>query len=472
MNSPKIPSVRETCTACAGTIILEFGALSRLTGLPVFEIAARKAMDYLWQQRHRGSDLIGTILNIHNGDWVRRDAGVGAGVDSYYEYLLKAYILFGDEVFLRRFNIHYEGIMKYISQGPLLIDVHMHRPTTNSKGFMDSLLAFWPGLQVLKGDLKPAVETHEMLYQVMERHNYLMPEAFSVSDFGVHWAQHLMRPEFVESTYFLYRATGDPHYLEVGKKVMHSLQKFTRTKCGFAAVKDVRTGSQEDRMDSFVLAETLKYLYLLFADKSDILINLDDFIFTTEAHILPLKLAIIKPENGSLEPAGSIEGGATVFTLTEDGGDDEEQKYFHTCPSPHHLMKSASTKSVAGSLVYRDIRASLKDFVKSNSRSFTSSATSCPSFHSPLKGPRGRMKVTPEEFTASNPAHLEAINRMGIQVVLLSDGRIQLAHSTSAAASDEDAEEGMLFMEQMVAISKRQIEKSNEQDEDRVVRVT
>ena len=39
--------------------------------------------------------------------------------------------------------------MKYVSQGPLLVDVHMHRPHTNSRNFMDSLLAFWPGLQVM-----------------------------------------------------------------------------------------------------------------------------------------------------------------------------------------------------------------------------------------------------------------------------------------------------------------------------------
>lgn len=44
-------------------------------------------------------------------------------------------------------------------------------------------------------------------------------------------------------------------------------------------------------MDSFVLAETFKYLYLLFAKPSDLIIDLDQFIFTTEAHLLPLSLA-------------------------------------------------------------------------------------------------------------------------------------------------------------------------------------
>lgn len=98
---------------------------------------ARKALDVLWERRQKGSDLVGTVINIHNGEWVRRgdavyfsttfvdscewvtvvsanltdfssisaDSGVGAGIDSYYEYLMKAYILLGDNIFLERFNI-------------------------------------------------------------------------------------------------------------------------------------------------------------------------------------------------------------------------------------------------------------------------------------------------------------------------------------------------------------------------------
>lgn len=84
-------------------------------------------MDELWKMRHRSSDLMGTVLNVHSGDWVRRDSGVGAGIDSYYEYCLKAYILLGDDKYLHRFNRHYNAVMKYISQGPMLLDVHMHR---------------------------------------------------------------------------------------------------------------------------------------------------------------------------------------------------------------------------------------------------------------------------------------------------------------------------------------------------------
>ena len=44
---------------------------------------------------------------------------------------------------------HYDAVMRYVSQGPMLMDVHMHKPNAISRNFMDALLAFWPGLQVL-----------------------------------------------------------------------------------------------------------------------------------------------------------------------------------------------------------------------------------------------------------------------------------------------------------------------------------
>lgn len=59
---------------------------------------AQKAMDVLWRMRHRGTDLMGSVLNVNSGDWIRRDSGVGAGIDSYYEYCLKAYILLGNYI--------------------------------------------------------------------------------------------------------------------------------------------------------------------------------------------------------------------------------------------------------------------------------------------------------------------------------------------------------------------------------------
>lgn len=409
-----LESSRETCTACAGTMILEMAALSRLSGEPIFEEKAHRAMDELWRLRHRSSDLMGTVLNIHSGDWVRRDSGVGAGIDSYYEYCLKAYILLGDDRYLGRFNKHYSAVMRYISQGPMLLDVHMHRPNSNSRNFMDALLAFWPGLQVLKGDIKPAVETHEMLYQVMQRHNFL-PEAFT-TDFQVHWGQHPLRPEFLESTYFLYKATGDSYYLEVGRKVLKSLQRYARVSCGYAAVKDVRTNVHEDRMDSFVLAETFKYLFLLFSEPSDLLLDLDQFLFTTEAHLLPLTLA--RSSNASLlNIANSID-----LNGSDLSGDDLPDA--RTCPNIQHLFPEK-------------VRRPLRNLVDGV----------CP-----RKELKRRLKAV--DFQMGNTDHMKLLKEMGISIMALDDGRVQLVHAFGNAASSMDAEEGLIFMQEMVELSK------------------
>lgn len=400
---------RETCTACAGSMILEMAALSRLTGESIFEEKAQKAMDVLWRMRHRGTDLMGSVLNVHSGDWIRRDSGVGAGIDSYYEYCLKAYILLGDEKYLGRFNKHYQAVMKYVSQGPMLLDVHMHRPNTNSKNFMDALLAFWPGLQVLKGDIKPAVETHEMLYQVMQRHNFI-PEAFT-TDFQVHWGHHPLRPEFLESTYFLYRATGDHYYLGVGRKVLKSLQTYARVPCGYAAVSDVRTNKHDDTMDSFVLSETFKYLFLLFAEPGELVLDLDEFIFTTEGHLLPLTLSSIRT-NVSLQ--------------------DFERDVVHvdemdrTCPNSLHLFPAS-------------VRQPLRNMVEDV----------CP-----RRAIKRRLSAA--QFQANNLEHLRLLSDMGITTLTLADGRVQLLHTFSNAKTPQDSEEGLLFMQEMVEISRMQ----------------
>ncbi|KAL5281282.1 EDEM3 family protein [Megaselia abdita] len=406
MNDKELAKNKETCTACAGTILLEFATLSRLTGEPVFERSAHKAMDALWKLRNRGSDLMGTVLNVNSGDWVRRDSGVGAGIDSYYEYLFKSYVLLGNEKYLNRFNRHYDAIMKYISEGPMLLDVLMHRPHAKSRNFMDSLLAFWPGLQVLSGDLKPAVQTHEMLYQVMQLHNFI-PEAFTV-DFQVHWSQHPLRPEFIESTYFLYKATKDHHYLQVGKKALKALQKYAKVPCGYAAVNDVRTGKHEDRMDSFVLSETIKYLYLLFAEPEDIPIDLDEYVFTTEAHLLPLSISQM--------------GNYTSTDLKET----PTNFYEKSCPSSNSLLPEK-------------IRQPLKNFITG----------SCP-----RTSTNKRLRAL--DFQANSAVHLRAIYDMGITIRDIGDGKVRLFHSFYNAKSPEDGQIGLLFMQEMLELTKFQ----------------
>lgn len=64
--------------------------------------------------------------------------------------------------------------------------------------------------------------------------------------------------EFIESTYFLYRATKDPFYLSVGERVLDDLKAKAKVPCGLSTISNLLTGEREDRMESFLLSETLK----------------------------------------------------------------------------------------------------------------------------------------------------------------------------------------------------------------------
>lgn len=418
LNMPmaKITDESSTCTACAGTMLLEMAALSRVTGNPEYEAKARHAMEAIWQNRDTEHHLVGTTINIHNGQWMRKDSGVGAGIDSYYEYCLKSYILLGDDEFLERFSKHYEAIMKYISNGPLLVDVNMNSPGKISKNFMDSLLAFWPGLQVLWGDIAPAIDTHEMLYHVTQEHNFL-PEAFTL-DFKVHWGNHPLRPEFIESTYLLYKATGDPYYLDVGKTVVDSLQRYARVPCGFAALKDLRTNTHEDRMDSYVLAETFKYLYLLFAEEEDLLLDIDHYLFTTEAHLLPLTLALVKPT--SAQTANKKQAPRLPPHLLR-------------CPK---LFRPYSHYDAYEKLLLKQCTSArfklLPQLKKSKSE----------------RPPR--LSLNTLDFSSED--HIATLRDLGIMVEAISGGKIQVSHMMQRARSPEDAEEGWLLMQEIMKV--------------------
>ncbi|KAF1811188.1 seven-hairpin glycosidase [Eremomyces bilateralis CBS 781.70] len=106
--------------------------------------------------------------------------------------------------------------------------------------------------------------------------------------------RYLLRPEAIESVFYLYRITGDPKYREAGWKMFENVDRRTRTTIAASAIDDVTKGNplHRDEMESFWTAETLKYFYLLFA-KEDV-VSLDDWVFNTEAH--PFKMPTSPPK--------------------------------------------------------------------------------------------------------------------------------------------------------------------------------
>jgi len=77
-----------TCTACAGTSILEMGMLSRLTGNSIYEEKSRETLRSLYSRR-TPIGLVGRMINIHKRNWQDETSTIGGGVDSFFEYLLK-----------------------------------------------------------------------------------------------------------------------------------------------------------------------------------------------------------------------------------------------------------------------------------------------------------------------------------------------------------------------------------------------
>ncbi|KAJ3723053.1 alpha mannosidase-like protein [Lentinula raphanica] len=278
----------ETCTAGAGSLILEFATLSRLTGDARFEKAANKAFFALW---NRKSDigLVGNTINTWTGDWTSPElTGIGAGIDSFYEYALKWYILSGEVEYLDIWDDAYASVMRYsrAADGFWYRLVNMRSGSVVYKN-VDSLSAFWPGLQVLAGDVQSAIKLHMAYYNLWRKYSGL-PEVYDTK-----WKEAIshgypLRPEFIESTWYLYRATRDPYYLEVGERVLFDISTRANVSCGLTGILDLRNNRQDDRMESFALSETLKYLFLLFDEENPLHKDDSNYVFTTEGHILKL----------------------------------------------------------------------------------------------------------------------------------------------------------------------------------------
>ncbi|KAI1486362.1 glycosyl hydrolase family 47-domain-containing protein [Biscogniauxia mediterranea] len=100
----------------------------------------------------------------------------------------------------------------------------------------------------------------------------------------VNFKRYILRPEAIESVWYMYRITGDKYWQDKGWKMFNAIISQTRTEAGNSAIDNVlvRDSKKVDEMESFWTAETLKYFYLLYSDPT--LISLDEWVLNTEAH--------------------------------------------------------------------------------------------------------------------------------------------------------------------------------------------
>src|SRR4026207_1302950 len=97
-----------------GTLIIEFGTLSKLTGKPIYLEKAKRALVETYNRRSK-IGLVGEWINVETGSWTNTDSHISGAIDSYYEYLLKCSLLFGDRDCKRMWTDSIKAINKYLA---------------------------------------------------------------------------------------------------------------------------------------------------------------------------------------------------------------------------------------------------------------------------------------------------------------------------------------------------------------------
>ncbi|XP_038821512.1 endoplasmic reticulum mannosyl-oligosaccharide 1,2-alpha-mannosidase [Salvelinus namaycush] len=295
------------------SVQLEFRELSRLTQDPQYQEVVNEVMRLVHKLPGKHDGLVPMFINTNSGQFTHKGVyTLGARADSYYEYLLKQWIQGGktEPDLLEDYLEAIEGVKKHLlrTSGPrkLTFVGELNHNRFNPK--MDHLVCFLPGTLALgahnglpEDHMELALQLMETCHQMyIQMETGLSPEIahfnlqpYDGRDVDVKPADrhNLLRPETVESLFYLYRFTKDAKYRDWGWDILESFNKYTRVPSGgYTSISNVRdpvNPGPRDKMESFFLGETLKYFYLLFSDDLELL-SLDKYVFNTEAHPLPI----------------------------------------------------------------------------------------------------------------------------------------------------------------------------------------
>ncbi|KAJ1966301.1 hypothetical protein IWQ62_002459 [Dispira parvispora] len=319
-----------------GTIQLEMAKLSQITGNPVYNEKAQEVITFINSLETYLPGLVPVFIDANTGEFRGDLVTFGALGDSYYEYLIKYAAMTRNTK-----GIHSQMYQQAIdSMGLYMLTTaknhpddwylpELHRDTIRPT--MQHLTCFAPGMLALGSDIlnRPADlgVAKQLLKSCINFYQHtatgLGPEeiGFDPSDpttdgtskqafqscttkpltkdqeswqrkhgYYVKSPSYILRPETIESLLYLYRYTGNVSYQAMGWRFFESIEHHTRTSVAYSSIHDVNARSRSenlsDSMPSFFLAETLKYLYLLFSDKS--VFSFRDYVFNTEAH--PFKI--------------------------------------------------------------------------------------------------------------------------------------------------------------------------------------
>ncbi|OQR91817.1 mannosyl-oligosaccharide alpha-1,2-mannosidase [Achlya hypogyna] len=300
-----------------GTLQLEMRYLTAITGDPQYAERGDAFYDII---RREGSFEKTGLFPVHfeqdSGTFARHNSfiTIGALGDSFYEYLIKVFLFSGknlarDAFLLETYEAAVDGIEKHLLSKSIETDAatgeshtyyylkELSIPAMSGTNQQDHLLCFVPGMLALgtvgetdaakvARHLDLAEKLMETCYAMYARQpTGLAPDLVGFPGFVVKDGRYKLRPETVESLMYMHRITKDPKYREWGWHIFEALEKHAKTTYGYGAVLHVDSLADvavEDKMESFFMAETLKYHYLL--QSPDTFVPLDKYVFNTEAH--------------------------------------------------------------------------------------------------------------------------------------------------------------------------------------------
>ncbi len=268
----------------AASYVFEMGILSYYTRDPKYYQAGKKATLAVYNRRSE-IGLIGDIIDVQTGEWVSDASHICAGVDSYYEYLYKSYLMFGDPQLKEIWDHSIVHINKYMAD-EYNNKLWYGRVNMDSGNQISSVVtlydAFFPAILTLSGDTERAIELQETWFWLWRQYG-LEPMAYDYKANYPNYPVYDLNPEIIESAYYLLNTTGNEYYYNMNSRFWSDIKNYCRTDVAFTSVGNVTTMTQKDYMPTFFFAETLKYLYLTFSNNDGVFI-FDDYIFNTEAH--------------------------------------------------------------------------------------------------------------------------------------------------------------------------------------------
>ena len=308
---------KKAILADIGTVQLEFLYLSILTENKTYAQHALKIYDIIFEKNPKAEGLYHVLVDPRTGVCNGKMITIGALGDSFYEYLLKLWIFAGGPSTPEadKYRQHYDRAVDSIESKLIqrtsasnLTYISELKKGGGRKSAMDHLCCFAGGMFALGsheygGVTLPKRESHLRLGADVTRTCHEMyarsPSGLAPESVGFETNKDvemsfkskydLIRPETVESFFYMWRKTHNKMYRDWGWEMFQAFRKHCETEAGFSGVKDVTKvpPEKDDLQPSWFLAETLKYFYLLFSP--DDTISLDEYVFNTEAHPFPIQ---------------------------------------------------------------------------------------------------------------------------------------------------------------------------------------